>query len=103
MAVRYEDAKVRLLWARPNSGYDVVVRDDGPEQVYVRFRSDRARSLVYAQYKNGEPSEEVVERGGGKGDDGGVEPRSVEPVRQQSNWGDPDRWQGDVSRERWRG
>ena len=83
MAVRYLDGTVSLLWARPNSGYDVEVRDDGPDRVFVRFRSDRARSWVYAQYKDGAPSEEVIERGGGK-DVGGTEPKSVEPVRQQS-------------------
>jgi hypothetical protein len=101
VAVRYLDGTVRLLWARPNSGFDVEVRDDGPDRVFVRFRSDKARSWVSAYYQDGKPAQEVIERGGGKGDDGRIEPKGYEPVRQQSGV-DPDQGQGDWSPERWR-
>ncbi|HEY3238939.1 MAG TPA: hypothetical protein VGL92_05195 [Acidimicrobiia bacterium] len=91
VAVRYLDGTVRLLWARPDSGYDVEVADDGPDQVLVRFRSDRARSWVYAYYEDGKPAEAVIERGGGKGNDNDPRPKGSEPVRQQSSWGDANR------------
>ncbi len=92
--MHYEDAQVRLLWARPNSGYDVVVVDDGPDKVYVRFRSGGSRSLVSAYYRDGQPAEEVVERGKGEN---GTDARTSEGVRQQSSWSDGDRLDGDWS------
>jgi hypothetical protein len=79
-AVRYEGGTVKLLWARPNQSYDVVVVDDGPERVFVRFKTDKARSRVYAFYKDGKPSEFVVERGGGSEDDGEVDPQGYQPT-----------------------
>ena len=30
MAVKYENNRVRLVWARPNPGYNVRVENDGP-------------------------------------------------------------------------
>lgn len=95
MAVHYEDGEVRLLWARPDSGYDVTVLDDGPDKVYVRFRSGGSRSLVSAFYRDGQPAEEVVERGK---DDGGTDSRGSQSVRQQSDWDG-----GDAGRERYQG
>jgi hypothetical protein len=98
VAVRYQNNEVRLLWARPNSGYDVAVVDDGPDKVFVRFRNDKSRSRVYAYYKDGKPVEEVVERGGGK-DEGDFEPKGYQPVRQESD-DDLERWR--EYRERFR-
>lgn len=85
VAVRYEEGTVRLLWARPNQGYDVVVVDDGPDRVFVRFKSDRARSRVYAFYQDGKPAEEVVEGGGKAGDDREADPKGDQPTS----------WEGD--------
>jgi hypothetical protein len=68
------------LWARPNRGYDVVVVDDGPERVFVRFKSNGARSRIYAFYRDGKPAEEVVEGGGRAGDDREVEPKGYQPA-----------------------
>jgi hypothetical protein len=80
VAVRYEGGTVRLLWARPNRRYDVVVVDDGPERVFVRFKKDSARSRVYAFYKDGKPAEEVIEGGGRAEADRQVDSRSYEPT-----------------------
>ena len=93
MAVRYVDGEVHLLWARPDSGYDVVVVEEGPDRVYVRFSSERPSrvSRVYAYYQDGKPAEEVVERGGK--DDGGPGPKSSDGVRQSSS-DDADRERG---------
>lgn len=100
VAAHYEDGKVRLLWARPNSGYDVVVVHDGPERVYVRFRDGGSRSHVYAFYRDGKPAEEVVERG--RKDDGdSVDSRTYEPVRQESGWDDAEWWQDEWSQHEW--
>lgn len=98
VAVHYEDAKVGLLWARPNDGYDVAVVDEGPDRVFVRFRHNGSQSRVYAFYRDGAPAQEVIERG--KDDDRGIESNSYDPVRQQSDWGDADWWRDEWSRER---
>ncbi|MDQ3946195.1 MAG: hypothetical protein M3357_13795 [Actinomycetota bacterium] len=103
VAVRYLDGTVRLLWARPDSGYDVEVADDGPDKVLVRFRSDRARSWVYAYYEDGKPAEAVIERGGGKGKDDDPQPKGDEPSvsSRESSQVDSDSRDGDGTR--WRG
>jgi hypothetical protein len=80
---------VRLLWARPNRGYDVAVVDDGPEKVFVRFKTDTARSRVYAFYRDGKPAEAVVESGGRAEDDREVEPKGYQPTT----------WNGDSTSE----
>ena len=90
MAVHFENAQVRLLWARPNHDYDVAVREEGPDQVNVWFRSGGTRSVVRAYYEDGKPAVEVSERGGGKDDDGRIESNSTEPVRQGSGWQETD-------------
>lgn len=96
-AVRYEGGdKVRLLWARPNRGYDVAVVDDGPERVFVRFKTDSARSRVYAFYRDGKPAEEVVERA--TADDREVEPKGYRPT---SSDGDSDVKDTSDVREDW--
>jgi hypothetical protein len=88
--VHFEDGTVRLLWARPNQGYDVVVEDDGPDKVSVRFRSGGSRSFVSAYYQDGEPTADVEERGPGKNRDS----QEYEGVRQTSYWDADlkDRW-----------
>lgn len=70
VAVRYEAGRVRLLWARPNDGFNVEVRSDGPEAVEVEFRGKGHRSLVRAFYEDGAPAQDVVEQGRppGRGD-----------------------------------
>lgn len=73
VAVRYESGRVMLVWARPNDGFDVEVRSDGPEQVEVEFRGKRHRSLVRAFYQDGAPAQDVVEHG--RGDGGGGKDR----------------------------
>jgi hypothetical protein len=93
VTVRYVDGEVRLLFARPNSGYDVEVVDDGPDQVYVDFQGGRgSRSRVLAFYnKQGEPDATVIEKGGGKND--GEVNSSGSRVSQQSDGSDLEGWQ----------
>lgn len=62
VAVRYLDGdRVKLLWARPNAGYDVNVVSDGSRLVHVRFSNDRHRSTVTAWWKDGAPAQYVQE------------------------------------------
>jgi outer membrane biosynthesis protein TonB len=61
VAVKYENNRVRLVWARPNAGYSVRVENDGPWVVEVRFRSSSHRSRIWAFYKDGAPSHHVRE------------------------------------------
>jgi hypothetical protein len=63
VAVRYEDGQVRLVWARPNDGFDTEVVVDGPTEVEVLFQSKGHRSQVRAFFENGEPAQSVDERG----------------------------------------
>ncbi|MGH8999613.1 MAG: hypothetical protein ACRDY7_09505, partial [Acidimicrobiia bacterium] len=70
VAVRYEDGRVRLNWARPDPGYEVKVADDGPTEVVVRFMDGRRRSVVRAFYRDGMPAHEVRENDDRDGDDG---------------------------------
>jgi hypothetical protein len=91
VTVRYLDGEVSLRFARPNSGYDVEVVDDGPDRVYVVFQGHGERSRVFAFYnKKGEPDATVIEKGGGK-DDGGVNSTGSR-VSQESGGSDLERW-----------
>ena len=64
VAVKYSGGKVELKWARPNAGYQVYVKSNGPDQVVVYFyKKDRA-SQVRAFYKGNSPSSDVTECSG---------------------------------------
>ena len=60
MAVRYSGGTVILRWARPNPGYQIYVRDGGPDMVVVYFYKQGAASQVRAYYRNNSPSSDVV-------------------------------------------
>lgn len=81
MAVHYESGSVKLLWARPNDGFEVEVDGDGPEEVEVVFRSERHRSVVRAYWRDGLPAHDVEERGGDDED----EPRGEPPPRKDED------------------
>ncbi len=61
VAVRYEDGKVSLVWARPNPGFTMEVKEDGPEEVEVRFESEAHETRIKAWW-DGEPRHRVEER-----------------------------------------
>ena len=71
MAVRYSGGKVELKWARPNPGYQVYVRSNGPDEVIVYFYTKNHVSQVAAYYNGTTPAWDVQEyatgnpRGGG--------------------------------------
>lgn len=64
VAVRYSGGKVELKWARPNAGYQVYVRSNGPDQVIVYFYTRNRVSQVVAYYNNGTPAQAVQEYSG---------------------------------------
>jgi hypothetical protein len=61
VAVRYGRGTVKLLWARPNAGYEVFVVSDGSRLVDVRFADRRHRSIVRAFWEDGAPANRVEE------------------------------------------
>ena len=64
VAVRYSGGKVELKWARPNPGYQVYVRSNGPDQVIVYFYSRNRVSQVVAYYNGTTPASDVQEYSG---------------------------------------
>lgn len=88
MAVKYEDNRVRLVWARPNPGYNVRVENDGPWVVEVRFRSSHHRSRIWAFYKDGAPSHHVREENLDDGNDSSMDTQNYS--YQQWWWRDSD-------------
>ena len=61
MAVKYSDGKVELKWARPNPGYQVYVRSNGPDEVIVYFYTNAHVSQVAAYYNGTTPAWDVQE------------------------------------------
>jgi hypothetical protein len=61
VAVRYSGGNVQLKWARPNPGYQVYVRDNGPDQVIVYFYTRNHISQVAAYYNGDTPAFDVQE------------------------------------------
>jgi hypothetical protein len=61
VAVRYSGGKVDLKWARPNPGYQVYVRSNGPDQVIVYFYTRNHISQVVAYYNGQIPASDVQE------------------------------------------
>jgi hypothetical protein len=61
VAVRYSGGKVELKWARPNPGYQVYVRSNGPDQVIVYFYTKSHVSQVAAYYNGATPAYDVQE------------------------------------------
>ena len=61
MAVRYSGGKVELKWARPNPGYQVYVRSNGPDQVIVYFVARDHVSQITAYYSGSTPASDVQE------------------------------------------
>jgi hypothetical protein len=61
VAVRYSGGKVELKWARPNPGYQVYVRSNGPDQVIVYFYTNNRVSQVVAYYNGAAPAQGVQE------------------------------------------
>jgi len=59
--VRYSGGNVQLKWARPNPGYQVYVRDNGPDQVIVYFYTRNHISQVAAYYNGSTPAFDVQE------------------------------------------
>ena len=64
VAVRYSGGKVELKWARPNPGYQVYVRSNGPDQVIVYFYTKNHVSQVVGYYNGGTPDYAVQEYSG---------------------------------------
>jgi hypothetical protein len=64
VAVRYSGGKVELKWARPNAGYQVYVRSNGPDQVIVYFYTRNRVSQVVAYYNGTTPAADVQEYSG---------------------------------------
>jgi hypothetical protein len=64
VAVRYSGGKVELKWARPNAGYQVYVRKNGPDQVIVYFYTRNRVSQVTAYYNGSAPASAVSEYSG---------------------------------------
>lgn len=52
-SVRFEPGKVTVLWATPNSGYEVDVETYAPDRVEVRFRSETHESELTAWWDGG--------------------------------------------------
>ena len=61
VAVRYSGGKVELKWARPNAGYQVYVRSNGPDEVIVYFYTKNHVSQVAAYYNGSTPASDVQE------------------------------------------
>ena len=59
--MRYSGGKVELRWARPNAGYQVYVKSNGPDQVIVYFYTKNKLSRVRAYYNGGTPAYDVKE------------------------------------------
>jgi hypothetical protein len=62
--VKYSGGKVELKWARPNPGYQVYVRSNGPDQVIVYFYTRNHVSQVVAYYNGDTPASDVQEMSG---------------------------------------
>ncbi|HTC81031.1 MAG TPA: hypothetical protein VK848_05820 [Acidimicrobiia bacterium] len=61
VAVRYWGGNVQLKWARPNPGYQVYVRSNGPDEVIVYFYTKNHVSQVAAYYNGSTPASDVQE------------------------------------------
>ena len=59
--MRYSGGKVELKWARPNAGYQVYVRSNGPDEVIVYFYTKNHVSQVAAYYNGSTPASDVQE------------------------------------------
>jgi hypothetical protein len=59
--VRFSNGKVELKWARPNPGYQVYVKSNGPDSVVVYFYTKNKVSEVRAFYKGNAPASDVRE------------------------------------------
>jgi hypothetical protein len=68
VAVRFSGGKVELKWARPNAGYQVYVRTNGPDEVIVYFYKKNTVSRVRAFYNGISPSSQVSEYSGSNSD-----------------------------------
>ena len=67
-AVRFENGTVRLLWATPNDGFEVEVRDeDTTDEVEVEFTSEDHTSKLRAWWDDG-PEDRVEESGESESD-----------------------------------
>ena len=64
VAVRWSGGKVELKWARPNPGYQVYVRSNGPDQVIVYFYTRSHVSQVVAYYNGNTPAWDTQELSG---------------------------------------
>lgn len=60
VAIRFEPGKVTVVWATPNSGYEVDVETYAADRVEVRFRSETHESQVTAWW-DGAPRDEIDE------------------------------------------
>ena len=69
-SIRYEPGNVTVLWATPNSGFEVDVETYAADRVEVQFRSDTHESKVTAWWDSG-PRDEIdeEERSSGSGSD----------------------------------
>jgi|GEM_PF-4121268 len=61
VSVKYSNGNVQLKWARPNPGYQVYVRDNGPDQVIVYFYARNHISQIAAYYSGPTPANDVQE------------------------------------------
>ena len=59
--MRFSNGKVELKWARPNPGYQVYVKSNGPDSVVVYFYTKTKASRVRAFYKGNAPAIDVRE------------------------------------------
>ena len=73
VAVRFSNGKVELKWARPNPGYQVYVKSNGPDSVVVYFYTKTKASEVRAFYKGNAPASDVREYTGSNPDELGAE------------------------------
>lgn len=67
-SVRFEPGKVTVLWATPNSGYEVDVETYAPDRVEVRFRSESHESELTAWWDGG-PRDAIEEEARSSGSD----------------------------------
>lgn len=67
-SVRFEPGKVTVLWATPNSGYEVDVETYAPDRVEVRFRSQTHESELTAWWDGG-PRDAIEEEARSSGSD----------------------------------
>jgi len=54
VVVRYRPDQVELQAATPAPGFDVELKDSGPQRVRVEFESEEADVRVEAEWKNGD-------------------------------------------------